>query len=102
VRACVPNLLTEFECFPRRVSANVEHYELVNIRVPQKPRPGEVRGGMDFDSMTPQDASAHLAGSLAAINKENFLAGENPSATTRWLVHTTPPRTGEPSRGRVA
>ena len=73
MRACVPNLLTEFDCFPRRVSANVEHYELVNIRVPQKPRPGEVRGGMDFDSMTPQDASAHLAGSLAAINKENFL-----------------------------
>jgi hypothetical protein len=83
VRAYFPNLLTEFECVPGRVSANVEHYELVNIRVPEKPRPGEVRGGMDFDSMTPQDASALLAGSLAPIDEENFLTRKNRAATKR-------------------
>ena len=99
VRARVPNLLTEFECVPGRVSANIEHDEPVDIRVPEKPCPGEVRGGMDFDSVTPQDASAHRAGSLAAIDKENFSARENRSTTKRWLVHTTPPRTGAPSGG---
>jgi hypothetical protein len=45
---------------------------------------------MDFDAMTPQNASAHLAGSLAAIDKEDSLAEENPSAPPRWLVHKTP------------
>jgi hypothetical protein len=30
VRACVPNLLTKFECVSGRVSANVEHDELVD------------------------------------------------------------------------
>jgi hypothetical protein len=96
VRACVPNLLTEFECVSGRVSANVEYDEPVNIRAPEKPRPGEVLGGMDFDSMTPQDASAHLAGSLAAIDKENFLARKNRAATKPWLVHTTPLRLENP------
>jgi hypothetical protein len=31
--------------------------------------------------MTPQDGSAHLTGSLAAINEENFLASKNRAAT---------------------
>jgi hypothetical protein len=51
---------------------------------------------MDFDSMTPQEASAHLAGSLAAIDKENFLARKNGAATKPWLVHTTPLRLESP------
>jgi hypothetical protein len=101
VRARVPNLLTEFGCVPGRVSANIEHDEPVDIRVPEKPCPREVRGGMDFDSMTPQDASARLAGSLAAIDKENFLAVANRSATKRWgAMHTTPLRLERPLVGR--
>jgi hypothetical protein len=101
VRARVLNLLTEFECVPGRVSANIEHDEPVDIRVPEKPYPREVRGGMDFVSMTPQDASARIAGSLAAIDKENFLAVANRSATKRWgAMHTTPLRLERPLVGR--
>jgi hypothetical protein len=36
---------------------------------------------MHFDSMTPQNGNAHLAGSLAAIDEENFLASKNRAAT---------------------
>ena len=64
--------------------------------------PPRVRGAMDFDSMIPRDASARLAGNLAAIDKENFLADENRSATKRGgdTYHTS--ETGEPSRREVA
>jgi len=54
---------------------------------------------MDFDSTIPQEASANLAGCLAAIDEENFLADENRSATKRWLVHTIPPRLESPLGG---
>jgi hypothetical protein len=56
--------------------------------------------------MIPQDAGAHLAGHLAAIDKENFLARKNRSATKRWgAIHTTPLRLenplGERQLGRI-
>src|SRR5437773_12168133 len=51
---------------------------------------------MHFDSMTPQDARAHPAGSLAAIDEENFLAIENRAAKGWWLVHPAPPKLERP------
>ncbi len=50
---------------------------------------------MHFDSMAPQDGSAHLAGSLTAIDEENFFASKNRAATKRWWTihnHTSETR----------
>ena len=89
------DLLVEFERLPRGVSPNIEHYEVIDIGLPKKSRCGDLFGSMHFDSMTPQDGSAHLAGSLAAINEENFLASKNRAATKRWWIihnHTSETR----------
>ena len=48
--------------------------------------------------MTPQDGSAHLAGRLAAIDEENFLASKNRAATKRWsIIHNHISETRAPS-----
>src|ERR1019366_6953705 len=53
---------------------------------------------MHFDSMTPQDGSAHLAGRLAAIDEENFLASKNRAATKQWwIIHNHTSETRAPS-----
>ena len=92
---CLLDLLVEFERLPRGVSPNIEHYEVIDIGLPKKSRCGDLFGSMHFDSMTPQNGSAHLAGSLAAINEENFLASKNRAATKRWWIihnHTSETR----------
>ena len=89
------DLLVEFERLPRGVSPNIEHYEVIDIGLPKKSRCGDLFGSMHFDSMTPQNGSAHLTGSLAAINEENFLASKNRAATKRWWIihnHTSETR----------
>jgi hypothetical protein len=90
------DLLVEFERLPRGVSANIEHDEVIEIGLPKKSRCGELVGGMHFDSMTPQDARAHVACSLTAIDEENFLAIENRAAKGWWLVHPAPPNLERP------
>jgi hypothetical protein len=88
----VLDLLVEFERLSRGVSPNVEHYKVIDLGLPKKSRCGELVDGMHFDSMAPQDRSAHVACSLAAIDEENFLAIENRAAKGWWLVHPAPPK----------
>jgi len=60
--------------------------------VPEKPRCGEVVGFIHLDSMTPQDGSTHLAGSLAAVYEENLPVSKNGTAAKWWwAIHTTHP-----------
>jgi hypothetical protein len=66
---CVLHLLVEFERFPRGVSANVEHDEIVDIGLPQKSRGGDLFSFMHLDSVTSQDGSAYLTRSLKAVDK---------------------------------
>jgi hypothetical protein len=54
-----------------RISPDIEQYKIVHVRLPKESRSGEIRGDVDFDSMTPQDASAYLARNLAAVNQKN-------------------------------
>ena len=90
------DLLVEFERLPRGVSPNIEHYEVIDIGLPKKSRCGDLFGSMHFDSMTPQYGSAHLAGSLAAIDEKNFLA-KNRAATKRWsIIHNPTSETRAP------
>ena len=90
------NLLVEFERLSRGVSPNVEHDEVIEIGLPRKSRCGELVGGMHFDSMTPQDRSTRVAGSLAAIDEENSLVIENRAAKRWWLVHPALPKLERP------
>jgi hypothetical protein len=72
-RTAVFHLTVEFECLFRRVSTNVEHYEVVDMRLPEKSRARDLFGEVNLDSVTAQDGSAYLAGSLAAVDEKNFL-----------------------------
>jgi len=72
----------EFERLSGRVSADVEQYEVVETRLPQKTRRMEAVGSMDLDSATPQDASSNVAGRLVTVNEKNFLGSK-----IRWPKH---------------
>src|ERR1700704_2808715 len=89
------DLLVEFEGLPRRVSPNVEHYEVIYLGLPKRSRCGDPFGSMHCDSMTPQDRSAYLARGLAAIDEENFLVIEN-RAAKGWAIHRTLPKRARP------
>jgi hypothetical protein len=61
--------------------------------LPEKSRGGELFGFIHFYSATSQDGSAYLAGGLAAVDQQNFLASENRAATKWWrAIHTTLPK----------
>src|SRR5258708_28312347 len=84
-------LAVEFQRFLRGVSAKVEHQEIVDIGLPQKSCGGNLFSFMQLDSASSQDGSARLAPSLAPVDEENFLPGEDP-ATPKWraLLTTLP------------
>jgi hypothetical protein len=92
----VLDLLVESERLSRGVSPNIEHYKVIEIGLPKKSRCGDLVDGMHFDSMTSQDRSTRVAGSLAAIDEENFLAIENRAAKGWWLVHPALPKLERP------
>jgi len=96
VGAGLLDLLVEFERFRRGVSANVEHHEIVDIGLPQKSYGGNLLSLMHLDSATPQDRSAYLARSLAAIDQENFLIGKSRAATKWRAIHRTLPKRARP------
>src|SRR5206468_9271164 len=75
------NLLVEFERFRRGVSANVEHDEIVDLRLPEKSRCGDLVRFMHLHSVSSQDCSARLARGLKAVDEENFLVGKNRAVT---------------------
>src|ERR1700730_6932376 len=92
-----PNLLVEFERFRRGVSAKVKHQEIVETGLPEKSRSRDLFSFMHLDSLTPEDRSAHLARSLAAVDEENFFVGKNRAATQwRRAIHRTPPKRARP------
>jgi hypothetical protein len=90
------DLLVEFERLPRRVSPNVEHYEVIYPGLPKRSRCGDPFGGMHCDSMTPQDRSAYLARSPGAIDEENLLIGKSRAATKWRAIHRTLPKRARP------
>jgi hypothetical protein len=95
-----PNRLVEFERFRRGVSANVEHYEIVDMGLPEKSRGGNLFGDMHLDSVTSQDGSARFARSLKAVDEENSLATKI-GTFWRWLKHSTLPRFVAANRYRM-
>lgn len=67
----------ELERISRKMSTNIEQYQVVELGSPQKPRPGEILGDVYLDAVTLQDTYAHIAGGLVGIDEENFLTIEN-------------------------
>lgn len=70
-RTSVFDLLAPVKRFSCVVSANVEQYEIVHEGLPEESRPVEVLHRMHLNPMTSEDASAHLARSLAAVDQKN-------------------------------
>jgi len=93
IRTRASNLLVEFECFSRQVSAHVEQYQVIHIGLPEKSRAGEILGRVHLDAMTLQNPNPHIAGRLVAVDEENFLVSKNWLAT-KWRrgIHTPPPK----------
>ena len=88
-RSCCGYHREEVSLFPD-AGYGAPHYEVIDIGLPKKSRCGDLSGSMHFDSMTPQNGSAHLTGSLAAIDEENFLASKNRAATKQWWIIHNP------------
>jgi len=95
-------LTVEFQCFRRKLSANVEHEEIVDMGR-HRNRAAEISSAScTSDSVSSQDGGAHLAGCLAAVDEENFLVGKSRAATQwRWAIHTTLPKRSAPSFRKV-
>ena len=67
------------------------------MRLPEKACCGEFLGFMHFDSVSSQDGSARLAGSLAVVDEENFFVRKNRAVTMWWsAIHTTLPKRARP------
>jgi hypothetical protein len=96
-RISVFHLTVEFECLFPGVSTNIEHYEIVDMRLPEKSRSRNLFGDMYLDSVTSQNGSAYLAGSLAGVNEKNFLFTKNRAVRHwRWAIHSTLPKRARP------
>jgi len=100
-RTRVSNLLVEFECFSGQVSAHVEQYQVINIGLPKKSRPGEILGCVYLDAMTLQNPDPHVACRLVTIDEENRLALKNRLATRWWGAIHFPPPEREAQLGRI-
>ena len=53
------------------MSAHVQEYPTIGVGFAEESRSAEVRCGVDLHSVTLQDGSAHLTGSLATVDEEN-------------------------------
>ena len=95
-----PNLLVEFERFLAGVPANVEHDEIVDLRLPQKARGRDLFGFVHLDCVTSQDGGAHLARCLKAVDEENSFVRKSLAVTKWWAIHRTP-RNGRALLGRA-
>jgi len=100
-RTRVSNLLVEFEGFSGQVSAHVEQYQVINIGLPKKSRPGEILGCVYLDAMTLQNPDPHVAGRLVTVDEQNFLVSKNWLATKWWWAIHTPPPKGKRNLGRI-
>ena len=89
IRTFASNLLVEFECFSRQVSAQVEQYQVVHIGMPEKSRHGQIFGYVHLDAVPLQNPNPHIAGRLVTIDEENFLVsrpGWPPSGGGRYIL----------------
>ncbi len=59
------------------------------MRLPEKSRGGDLFSFMHLDAVSSQDGGAHLAGSLAAVDEENFFVGRSrrPRSGGRYIRH---------------
>ena len=77
VGARAPDLKIEIEGVSSKMSASVQQYQIVEPGSPQGSRRLEVVGRIDLDAATAQDAGARVAGTLAGVDEEDFLAIED-------------------------
>jgi hypothetical protein len=88
-RARVLDLKVEIASFAREMPSSIQQYQIVGLGSAQSSRHLEAIGCINADAVTPEDASARVAGGLMGIDEENFLVIENRGGTKWWwLVHT--------------
>jgi hypothetical protein len=73
-RVRVLDLEVEIESLPRDISTSIQHYQIVELGLPQRSRRLEAVSRIDLNAATAQE---HVASALVGIDEENFLAIEN-------------------------
>jgi hypothetical protein len=91
--ARVFDLKVEIASFAREMSTSIQQYQIVALGSPQSSRYLEIIGRINANAVTPEDASARVAGRLVGIDEEKLLVIENRAATKWWwLVHPIVPK----------
>jgi hypothetical protein len=89
----VLDLKVEIASFAREISTSIQQYQIVALGSPQSSRHLEAIGRINANAVTPEDASARVAGRLVRIDEEKLLVIENRAATKWWwLVHPILPK----------
>ncbi len=79
----------EIASVAREMPSSIQQYQIVGLGSRQGSRRLEAIGRIDANAVTPEDASARVAGGLVGIDEENFLVIESRAGTKWWwLVHT--------------
>jgi hypothetical protein len=85
----VLDLKVKIASVAREMPLSIQQYQIVGLGSPQISRHLEAIGRINPNAVTPEDASARVAGGLMGIDEENFLVIENRAGTKWWwLVHT--------------
>jgi len=92
----VVDIEVEIESLPRKMSASIQQYQVVDMGSPQRSPRLEVVSRVDCNAVTLQDASA-----LVGVDEENFLVIENRAAKWWWLVHPALPRRARVGKGNT-
>ena len=83
------DLKVEIASVAREMPLSIQQYQIVGLGSPQSSRHLEAIGRINPNAVTPEDASARVAGRLMGIDEENFLVIESRAGTKWWwLVHT--------------
>jgi hypothetical protein len=89
----VLDLKVEIASLAWEMPSGIQQYQIVEPGLPKGSRHLEAMGRINPNAVTPEDASARVAGGLVGIDEENLLVIENRAATKWWwLVHPIRPK----------
>ncbi len=71
-----PNQFTKFAGLLRKMFAHVEHYQIVQIGMPEKPCRTQVLRDMHLDAVTAKNGSSHVPRGLVTVDQENLLVSK--------------------------
>jgi len=71
-----PNQFTKFASLPSEMFAHVEHYQVVQIGMPEKLCRTQVLRDVYLDAVTAKKGSSHVPRGLGTVDQENFLVSK--------------------------